>query len=105
GPPQAVYDRPANAFVAQFIGSPPMNLLPPHRLGGPGPLVGVRPAPVRPGDDGTLGGQGTGVEALGHERPRTMTPADGTPRRARGGGGGGGRGPGARRRRPRPHRR
>jgi multiple sugar transport system ATP-binding protein len=27
-PPQEVYDRPANTFVARFIGSPPMNLLP-----------------------------------------------------------------------------
>ncbi|MFN2489681.1 MAG: ABC transporter ATP-binding protein [Actinomycetota bacterium] len=27
GPPQEVYDRPANLFVAAFIGSPPMNLL------------------------------------------------------------------------------
>jgi multiple sugar transport system ATP-binding protein len=26
GPPQEVYDRPANVFVAGFIGSPPMNL-------------------------------------------------------------------------------
>jgi multiple sugar transport system ATP-binding protein len=26
GPPQAVYDRPANLMVAGFIGSPPMNL-------------------------------------------------------------------------------
>jgi multiple sugar transport system ATP-binding protein len=26
GPPQEVYDRPANLFVAQFIGSPAMNL-------------------------------------------------------------------------------
>jgi multiple sugar transport system ATP-binding protein len=26
GPPQQVYDRPANLFVAEFIGSPPMNL-------------------------------------------------------------------------------
>jgi multiple sugar transport system ATP-binding protein len=26
-PPQTIYDRPANAFVAGFIGSPPMNLL------------------------------------------------------------------------------
>ena len=25
GPPQEVYDRPANLFVARFIGSPPMN--------------------------------------------------------------------------------
>jgi ABC-type sugar transport system ATPase subunit len=28
GPPQAIYDRPANLFVAQFVGEPPMNLLP-----------------------------------------------------------------------------
>ena len=27
GRPQEVYDRPANLFVAGFIGSPPMNLL------------------------------------------------------------------------------
>jgi multiple sugar transport system ATP-binding protein len=28
GPPQAVYDRPHNLFVARFIGSPPMNTVP-----------------------------------------------------------------------------
>jgi multiple sugar transport system ATP-binding protein len=27
GPPQSVYDRPENVFVAEFIGSPPMNIL------------------------------------------------------------------------------
>ncbi|MPZ22270.1 MAG: sn-glycerol-3-phosphate ABC transporter ATP-binding protein UgpC [Dehalococcoidia bacterium] len=27
GPPQEVYDRPENTFVARFIGSPPMNLV------------------------------------------------------------------------------
>ena len=27
GTPQEVYDRPASVFVADFIGSPPMNLL------------------------------------------------------------------------------
>jgi multiple sugar transport system ATP-binding protein len=27
GPPQEVYERPANVFVARFIGSPPMNTL------------------------------------------------------------------------------
>ena len=30
GVPQAVYERPANTFVATFVGSPPMNLLPVH---------------------------------------------------------------------------
>lgn len=28
GPPQALYERPANVFVAAFVGEPPMNLLP-----------------------------------------------------------------------------
>ena len=28
GPPQEIYDRPANMFVANFIGSPPMNFVP-----------------------------------------------------------------------------
>lgn len=28
GTPREIYDRPANTFVAKFIGSPPMNLVP-----------------------------------------------------------------------------
>ena len=34
GTPDDVYDRPANVFVAEFIGSPPMNLLEATRDGG-----------------------------------------------------------------------
>lgn len=34
GRPQEVYDRPANMFVAGFIGSPPMNIIPLERAGG-----------------------------------------------------------------------
>jgi multiple sugar transport system ATP-binding protein len=34
GTPDQVYDYPANVFVAEFIGSPPMNLLPGARDGG-----------------------------------------------------------------------
>lgn len=30
GTPQEIYDRPASMFVADFIGSPPMNFLPFH---------------------------------------------------------------------------
>ena len=48
-PPLEVYDRPANTFVAQFIGSPPMNLLPAPALGvdaPPGTIVGIRPQDV-----------------------------------------------------------
>jgi multiple sugar transport system ATP-binding protein len=38
GPPVEVYDDPADTFVATFIGSPPMNLVPRDGL-----LVGFRP--------------------------------------------------------------
>jgi multiple sugar transport system ATP-binding protein len=31
GAPLAIYDQPCNTFVARFIGSPPMNLLPGQR--------------------------------------------------------------------------
>ena len=45
GPPMEVFDQPANAFVAQFVGSPAMNLLPAGMMGLPAPadLAGVRP--------------------------------------------------------------
>src|SRR3546814_5602604 len=36
GAPQDVYDRPANLFVARFIGGPPMNTLP-ARVAAAGP--------------------------------------------------------------------
>ena len=68
GPPQEVYDHPANVFVAGFIGSPPMNLM--HGRAAHGSVsigdveldgvrapdgdvvVGIRPEGLRPvGDD------------------------------------------------------
>jgi ABC-type sugar transport system ATPase subunit len=68
GPPQNVYDEPANVFVAGFIGSPPMNLLRGRVEGGrvtAGELVfpragvpdgevivGVRPESLQPAVDG-----------------------------------------------------
>jgi multiple sugar transport system ATP-binding protein len=64
GPPQEVYDHPANVFVARFIGSPPMNLLKGNATGGRirlgdvefrdpqvpegEVLVGIRPEGLRP---------------------------------------------------------
>jgi multiple sugar transport system ATP-binding protein len=55
--PAVVYRRPANTFVAQFIGSPPMNLLAPGSLSsldrlsvagsGPAPTFGIRPDDIR----------------------------------------------------------
>ena len=45
GPPVEVYDDPADTFVATFIGSPPMNLVPRD-----GVLVGFRPEHLLPAD-------------------------------------------------------
>jgi ABC-type sugar transport system ATPase subunit len=44
--PMEIYDRPANTFVASFIGTPPMNLFPPgvYDLAR---TVGIRPEHVR----------------------------------------------------------
>ena len=86
GPPQEVYERPANLFVAQFIGSPPMNTIegawasgeiataagnlrpaaavPTTEAGDV--VVGVRPEHVSLSDDG-LNASIEGVELLGHE--------------------------------------
>jgi multiple sugar transport system ATP-binding protein len=70
GAPQDVYDRPANIFVAGFIGSPPMNLL-------RGTVVGGR---ITAGDlTFELGGVPDGEVALGI-RPEHLAPAaDGLP--------------------------
>jgi ABC-type sugar transport system ATPase subunit len=43
GPPVEVYDDPADTFVATFIGSPPMNLVPRD-----GQFVGFRPEHLLP---------------------------------------------------------
>ncbi|MGH2971367.1 MAG: ABC transporter ATP-binding protein [Gaiellaceae bacterium] len=52
GTPEELYTRPANTFVAKFIGSPAMNLLPSGVLGigGAGQLVGFRPEHVQLGN-------------------------------------------------------
>jgi multiple sugar transport system ATP-binding protein len=93
GHPQEVYERPANLFVARFIGSPPMNTVPAVFLlgggeafidvgtgrfpmsvvGGTPPandtkvIVGVRPEHLVI-DDGPILARVTAVEWLGHER-------------------------------------
>ncbi|MEJ5255191.1 MAG: ABC transporter ATP-binding protein [Acidimicrobiales bacterium] len=96
GPPQAVYERPHNLFVARFIGSPPMNTVEGTfvveageafvDLGGAGRfrvrdvggepvapgtrvVVGVRPEHLVLGDAaGSVEGTVVAVEWLGHER-------------------------------------
>jgi sn-glycerol 3-phosphate transport system ATP-binding protein len=85
--PQEIYRRPANVFVAGFIGSPPMNLLSASAAGGrvdagdlvleiPGApsgelVVGVRPEALRLLTDATgehaLSVRVEVVELLGHE--------------------------------------
>jgi multiple sugar transport system ATP-binding protein len=77
GSPLELYDRPANQFVAQFIGTPQMNVvdtavLPALRgIVGAGQaadgFIGVRPenVMVKPGGEGQLSGQVQIVESLG----------------------------------------
>jgi len=78
GTPEELYERPANLFVAGFIGSPSMSLVPLARLALELPaapadaVVGVRPEHARlwDGSDGLLGpleGEVAYVEALGRE--------------------------------------
>ena len=67
GTPQDVYDYPASVFVAQFIGTPPMNVFPPGMLGTSEVQVGVRPEHLLLTPNGPLHGTVKQVEHLGHE--------------------------------------
>jgi sn-glycerol 3-phosphate transport system ATP-binding protein len=63
GTPDEIYDRPCNVFVARFVGSPAMNLLPGTALGqGAGVTVGIRPELLRPAAE-VSGGLGVDVVA------------------------------------------
>src|SRR5258708_21090757 len=70
GTPADVYDEPADTFVATFLGSPPMNVLP-----GTDIIVGFRPEHFLPpgvaerlGDHISFGFQISHGEYLGAER-------------------------------------
>jgi ABC-type sugar transport system ATPase subunit len=86
GTPMALYEQPANTFVAGFIGAPAMNLLPVQAEGavavladgcrvtlpapvpagaGPAAQLGVRPEHLEVSADGPLQLQVEGVERLG----------------------------------------
>ncbi len=85
GSPNDIYDRPADTFVAQLVGSPRINLLPGRRenstvyvtdstLHLPAPptthaqfLVGIRPEDVKPAPDGIFTGHVALTEPLGVE--------------------------------------
>jgi multiple sugar transport system ATP-binding protein len=57
GTPEELYENPANVFVAGFIGSPSMNLVPASLVGAGGGdrIIGFRPEHI------DVGGQGDGV--------------------------------------------
>ena len=101
GTPHEVYERPANLFVAQFVGTPPMNTLPGTvtTAGGPAVLVGesrfpvpaglttrleegrpvvvgVRPEHLRVAAGGPIAAKVRTVEWLGHERLVAATVGD-----------------------------
>jgi multiple sugar transport system ATP-binding protein len=89
GTPKQIYDAPANLFVAQFIGTPPMNIVRGTFTGGavevgdsqvPVPsglgtrledgrplAVGLRPEHLRPSRDGAISMEFRAAEWLGHE--------------------------------------
>ncbi|HEY7399092.1 MAG TPA: sn-glycerol-3-phosphate ABC transporter ATP-binding protein UgpC [Gaiellaceae bacterium] len=74
GSPEELYTQPANTFVARFIGSPAMNVLPSAAIGvgGNGRLAGFRPEHVRlgAGQNGSVSYEATVdvVEYLGDEQ-------------------------------------
>src|SRR6201987_1374382 len=101
GSPQQIYDRPASMFVADFIGSPPMNFLTFERglragersvsfrdltlavpevreERAPGPLVlGVRPEHIRLSNSAPVRGRVFGAEYLGTTQIVTVDTAYG----------------------------
>ena len=75
GTPKEVYESPANVFVASFVGSPAMNLVPAPVVdaGGAGLIAGFRPEHVEPangavGDSIRFTGQIETIEYLGEEQ-------------------------------------
>ena len=67
GPPRELYERPVNLFVAGFIGSPAMNLVPARAvgLGGNGNVAGFRPEHVDIAGEGGIPARVEVVEDIG----------------------------------------
>jgi ABC-type sugar transport system ATPase subunit len=80
GPPQQVYDEPADVFVAGFLGSPPMNLVAGGGVlgGSAGVTVGVRPEDLAVDPNGPVEATVEAVEALGSEALLLTRCGDGT---------------------------
>jgi multiple sugar transport system ATP-binding protein len=74
GTPEQLYEEPSNLFVASFIGSPPMNLVPATAIGagGGGRVAGFRPEHIKVGkgaaDHVDFRGKVDVVEYLGDEQ-------------------------------------
>ncbi len=72
GTPADLYDHPSTDFAAQFLGTPPMNVLPvadlesPVNYPGGGHLIGIRPEKVRLADSG-LAVEVSAVDYMGAE--------------------------------------
>ncbi len=78
-PPAEVYDRPANRFVASFVGTPPMNFLDGRLEGADGSLAfrcGEQLLPLPPGPAAALAEQEGAAVVLGL-RPDALHPAAG----------------------------
>ncbi|NDV02449.1 sn-glycerol-3-phosphate ABC transporter ATP-binding protein UgpC [Pseudoroseicyclus sp. CLL3-39] len=71
GTPEEIYDRPANTFVADFMGAPPMNLIPARRAPGGLDLGGTHLAMELP--------PGTPEEVTLGLRPEHLSLATGAP--------------------------
>ncbi|WP_309227120.1 ABC transporter ATP-binding protein [Micromonospora thermarum] len=80
GPPQQVYDEPADTFVAGFLGSPPMNLVTGGGVlgGDPDVTLGVRPEDLTLDGEGPVAATLEAVEALGSEAILLTRCPDGT---------------------------
>jgi ABC-type sugar transport system ATPase subunit len=80
GSPQQVYDAPVNRFVARFLGSPAMNLVPGGGVlgGGAGTVVGIRPEDLAVEAGGRLTATVSVVESLGSETVLFANCGDGT---------------------------
>jgi len=82
GTPEQLYEEPANLFVASFIGSPPMNLVPATTIGvgGADRVAGFRPEQVQvgngSGDRVNFRGTVDVVEYLGDEQLVHISLAD-----------------------------
>jgi multiple sugar transport system ATP-binding protein len=73
GSPMALYNDPANQFVAGFLGAPSMNFLAAGPLGAPGATLGIRPEHLTAGRTGRLPGKVAHVERLGGDTNLLVT--------------------------------